>query len=247
MRELWPEPGEDLDADAVVAGDERPTPPGRPWVAVNMIASVDGATALAGVSGGLGGPADRAMFRALRGIADVVVVGAATVRAEHYGPPRPSDTIRAARVARGQRPTPRIAVVSGRMDLDPAQGLFAEAEERPLVFTGARADAARSEAMAGVATIVRAEQAEVDLATMLAVLADHGATVVLCEGGPSLNGQMVAEGLVDEWCTTVAPMLVAGPSSRPAHGAAGSGATPLRLRRVVADDDGTLLLRYTRA
>ncbi len=68
---------------------------------------------------------------------------------------------------------------------------------------------------------------------------------MLCEGGPSLNGQIVAAGLVDEWCTTLAPVVVAGPSSRPAHGEADEAATPLRLRRVLVDDDGALLLRYT--
>jgi hypothetical protein len=58
----------------------------RPAVRLNMIASIDGATAVAGVSGGLGGPADQALFAVLRSQADVVLVAAGTVRAEHYGP-----------------------------------------------------------------------------------------------------------------------------------------------------------------
>ena len=61
---------------------------GRPGVRLNMIASVDGATAVDGVSGGLGGPADRRVFGVLRSLADVVLVAAGTVRAEGYGPPR---------------------------------------------------------------------------------------------------------------------------------------------------------------
>ena len=245
MRELWPEPGEEVDPHALVAGDERPPPAGRPWVMVNMIASVDGATAVEGVSGALGGAGDKAMFRALRAVADVILVGAATVRAENYGPPRPSDATRAARVARGQHPAPRMAVVSASLMLDPTQSIFAEAEEPPLVFTGARPDETRAETLAEVATVVRAETPELTLPAVLADLTDRGARVLLCEGGPSLNGQMVTAGLVDEWCTTLAPVIVAGPSSRPAHGSAGEAATHLQLRRVIADDDGALLLRYT--
>ena len=51
-----------------------------------MIAIIDGATAVSGLSGGLGGPADQALFAVLRSQADVVPVAAGTVRAEHYGP-----------------------------------------------------------------------------------------------------------------------------------------------------------------
>ncbi len=245
MRELWPEPAGDVDPDVLVAGDERVPPPGRPWVMVNMIASVDGATAVEGVSGALGGPADKAMFRALRAVADVILVGAATVRAENYGPPRPSGATRDARIGRGQRPAPRVAVVSASLALDPTQSVFAEAEEPPLVFTGVRPDQARAEALAEVAEVVPAKAPELALPTVLADLAERGARVVLCEGGPSLNGQMVAAGLVDEWCTTLAPVIVAGRSSRPAHGTDGETAMQMRLRRVIADDDGALLVRYT--
>ena len=90
MRIRWPTPSEgedDLDPVAVVAAEARPAPPGRPWVLANMIASADGsATDAGGRSGGLGGPADKAVFGAVRAIADVVVAGAATVMAEDYGP-----------------------------------------------------------------------------------------------------------------------------------------------------------------
>jgi hypothetical protein len=84
MRRLWPDPGEVDDIAALVAAEPRPAPADRPWVLVNMIASLDGAITIAERSGGLGGPADKAMFAALRGIADVVLVGAGTARAERY-------------------------------------------------------------------------------------------------------------------------------------------------------------------
>jgi riboflavin biosynthesis pyrimidine reductase len=227
------------------AGDDRPPPPDRPWVAVNMIGSVDGATALDGLSGGLGGSGDKAVFRALRALPDVILVGAATVRAERYGPPKPSADVRARRTAQGRVPAPRLAVLSSRLDLDPAEGLFADAEQPPLVYTvgdAVRAEAAR---LAPVAEVVHQPGPSVDLDAVLRDLRGRGAQLVVCEGGPSVNGQLVAAGLVDEWCTSVAPMLAGGSSARVAHGPVPDGPRPLRLRRVLADDDGYLFLRYT--
>src|SRR5215472_15738405 len=58
-------------------------PAGR-WVRANMIASVDGAIAVEGRSGPLSGVADKLVFAVLRSLADVIVVGARTVRAERY-------------------------------------------------------------------------------------------------------------------------------------------------------------------
>ena len=84
MRQLFPE-----SIDAIEPLDvyrDLPVVEGRPAVRLNMISSVDGATAVEGRSGGLGGPADRKVFAALRSLADVVLVAAGTVRAEHYGP-----------------------------------------------------------------------------------------------------------------------------------------------------------------
>ena len=121
-------------------------PADRPWVLVNMVASLDGAITIADRSGGLGGPADKAMFSALRGVADVVMAGAGTVRAEGYGPARPSDAVRAVRRARGQAEVPRIAVVTRSLDLDLATPLFTEAVEPTIVITCASADRDRQAA-----------------------------------------------------------------------------------------------------
>lgn len=247
MRELWPESVEDVDIGARYGADPRPPHPTRPWVTVNMIASVDGATAVDGTSGGLGGPGDKAVFRALRALPDVIVVGASTVRAEGYGTPRPSGEVRAARTARGQRAAPRLAVVSGSADLDPDLGLFTDAEEPPLVFTGTDAPEERLHVLSARAEIVVGTRPEVDVVDVLDDLGRRGATRVLCEGGPSLNAQMVAEGLVDEWCLSLAPHLVAGASARAAQGAAPDVPGALTLHRVLSDDDGYLFLTYRRA
>ena len=241
MRQLLPEAIDDVDPVAAYGADARPAPPGRPWVLVNMIASIDGATTLGSVSGPLGGPADRRVFAAIRAVADVVLVGAGTVRAERYGPARARDGT--------ERPPPRIAVVTASCDLDPGLRVFAEAaadQPPPIVFTCAAGPADRRAALAEVAEVVVAGEALVDLVAALGELAGRGARVVLCEGGPTLNGQLVAADLVDEWCASIAPFLVASASSRPAVGApTPAGAVALRLDRLLAEDD-LLFGRYVR-
>ena len=57
---------------------------GAPWLFTNMVASMDGAAAVDGLSGPLGDPDDLAMFRSLRASADAIIVGAGTVNAERY-------------------------------------------------------------------------------------------------------------------------------------------------------------------
>jgi riboflavin biosynthesis pyrimidine reductase len=155
--------------------------------------------------------------------------------------------VRAARRSRGQRPAPRVAVVSGSLDLDPTLGLFADAEVAPLVVTAASADQERAERLNEVAEVVRLPGDRVDPDLMLAHLAATGVGVVLCEGGPSFNAQMVAAGVVDEWCATVAPMLVAGTAPRVAAGGTPGVRERVALHRVLADDEGYLFLRYLAA
>ncbi len=121
----------DTDAPEPLAGfvGARRTSPGeRPWVMINVVESVDGATAVSGESRGLSGPADREVFHALRGIADAIMVGAGTVRSDNYGPMRPRPGVREARTARGQSPVAPIVVISRSLDLDWASALFTEAE-----------------------------------------------------------------------------------------------------------------------
>lgn len=227
------------------AAADRPAPEGRPWVALNMVASVDGATAIDGVSGGLGGAGDKEVFRALRAAADVILVAAGTVRAEGYGPPKTAPEQQRAREDRGQAPFPRIAIVTGSLDLDPTTPVFADAPEPPLVFTGSEAPADRMAALAAVADVRRSAGSRPDLAEVLAEIGATGASMVLCEGGPSLNGQLIAAGLVDEVNLTVATTLVGGDAKRLASG--GSAApTPMVLEHLW-EHEGELCLRYRRA
>ncbi|HEY4375725.1 MAG TPA: pyrimidine reductase family protein [Acidimicrobiales bacterium] len=251
MRQLFPvlDPasgGGDVDPAAPYAAAVRPAPPGRPWVLLNMVASVDGATAVKGRSGGLGGPSDKVVFSAIRAVADVIIAGNGTVRAEGYGPPRPSAATQEARVARGQAPFPRIAVVSGSLDLDLHSSLFTTPEHRPLVITTEDPPADRLAAAAERADVVQAGHGPVDLGAALGLLAAAGHRVALVEGGPTLNGQLVAADLVDELCLTVSPHFVGGTSGRVAHGP-DAALEALELAHVLHDPvDGLLFLRYVR-
>jgi riboflavin biosynthesis pyrimidine reductase len=245
MRRLWPEAGEVDDLTALIVAEARPAPAGRPWILVNMVASLDGAITIGDRSGGLGGPGDKAVFSALRGVADVILAGAGTVRAEGYGPARPSASTRAARLARGQAEVPTIAVVTRSLDLDLTAPLFTEAEHPTIVITCATADASRQEAVAAAGELIVAGTDTVDLAEACAQLAARQVGVVTCEGGPNLNGTLLAADLVDEWDLTLSPVLVSGDAGRSSHGPYRVVPAAMRLDRML-EDDQFLLTRWVR-
>ncbi len=236
-----------LEPLAAVAAEHRPTPPDRPWLMTNMIVSADGATAVGGLSGPLGGPADLAVFLALRSVSDAIVVGGQTVRAERYRPPGPgSADARAARAARGQQERPLLAVVTASLDLEPDLPLFTDPTYRPLVATVDGADPDRRRALAAVADVAIVGDDRVDMAVLLAELGRRGHRVVLAEGGPSLNAQLITADLVDEWNLTIAPLLGAGQAKRPAQGAERSDApAAMHLDRVWLADE-LLFCRWLR-
>lgn len=246
MRALHPTV-EDLELDELYDGLTLDAGDGdRATVALGMVSSVDGAAALDGVTASLGGPADRVAFRRLRAACDAILVGAGTVRDEDYGPPGGSAAQQADRRARGLAPVPRLVIVTGRLGLDPAQRVFRDPARRPLIVTTTRADAARADALAPLADLLRLGDAVVDLPALMRRLPSLGLHRVLCEGGPSLNAALLAEDLVDEVFLTLYPALLGGGAPRIV---AGSGATrqrPLTLAGL-HEHDGELLLRYRRA
>lgn len=249
MRQLLPAgTDEDVDPVALYERDDRTPPAGRPWVLVNMVASADGATTLDGRSGGLGSSADRRVFRAIRAVADVILVGAGTVRAEQYGAPGLPEPLQARRIERGQAPLPRVAVVSRSLDLDLASPLFTGEGPVPIVVTSpASSTARRTEVAAARADLLLAGQGPaVDLAAALASLGELGAGIVLAEGGPTLNGQLHDADLVDEWCLSVAPVVAGGDARRLCEGPGTPRPRWLGLHRVL-EEDGMLFLRYVRS
>jgi riboflavin biosynthesis pyrimidine reductase len=217
---------------------------GRPWVRASMIESADGAAAVDGLSGGLGGPSDREVFGVLRALAGVILVGAATARAEGYRPARVA--ARWAALRDGRSRTPPIAVLSGRLDLDPAGALLAEAPEaaRTIVITSESAPADRRAELARHADVIIGGEHTVSAGAAVSALATRGYRDILAEGGPHLLGQLAAAGLIDELCVTISPVLAAGPAGRII---AGQGqASRLTLAHVLADEHGYLLCRYLR-
>jgi riboflavin biosynthesis pyrimidine reductase len=245
MRRLWPDPGDIDDVAGLVARDARPTPARRPWLLVNMITSLDGAVSIDNRSGGLARPADKAMFSALRAVGDVVLAGAGTVRAEHYGPARPSADLRAARRDRGQAEVPRVAIVTRSLDLDLTRPLFTEGEVRPYVLTCESSPPERRTAAAAVADVIVAGDVTVDLPAAMAALHDREVRTITCEGGPHLNGDLVLADLVDEWALTLTPLLVGGDARRSTSGPLPPAPLEMHLDRLL-EGDGLLLTRWLR-
>jgi riboflavin biosynthesis pyrimidine reductase len=224
VRQLYPEPVDPIDpADVYV---DRPAVADRPAVRLNMISSVDGATTLEGVSGGLGSLGDKRVFAVLRSLADVVLVAAGTMRAEHYGPS-----------------TVPIAVVTRTAQLDWQSAFFAEAKARPIVLTGDDAPEENLEHAAAVADVVLAGSGGVDLRRAVDALGERGFRHVLAEGGPTLNAELALAGVLDELCLTLSPKLAAGDAKRILAGPALPTPMELSVRSVLEDGD-YLFLRY---
>lgn len=227
-----------VDIESAIAAEERPMIGDRPWLFTNMVASADGGTAIDGLSGGLGGPADLAVFRSLRAEADAILVGAATVREENYRAPELSEQTRKRRRAAGRPADPRLAIVTRSLDLDPDLPLFDDPAHRPIVLTVSDAPADRRADLDGRAELIDVGTADVDLGLAIELLAEHQIQTVLSEGGPSLNGQLIHDGLIDEWNLSLSPRLLAGDSRRAAIGPVVDGPPPaMRLARVWTDDD----------
>ncbi|MEV7443625.1 pyrimidine reductase family protein [Streptomyces sp. NPDC091204] len=217
------------------------------WLRANMVSTLDGAAQHDGRSQPISGETDMRIFGTLRALADVVVVGAETVRQEGYRPARAREAFAARRAAAGQGQAPVIAVVTARMDLDFSLPLFTSPLVPTLVVTGAGAPADRvAEAVrAGAEVVVAGDGAAVDPARAVKELAERGLRRQLTEGGPRLLGQFVAADALDELCLTISPMLVAGDAQRIAGGP--SVTVPHRLAPAsVLEEAGFLFTSYRR-
>jgi len=212
-------------------------PSGRRWVRANFVATLDGsATGADGRSGTINTPPDNRVFALQRHLADAVLVGAGTVRAEGYERIKPSRP----------RPVPPALVVvsaSGRVP----EGLRTPTEGRGaglFVTCGAAGDGriARARSVLGTDAVVVAGEREVDLSAAVGALADLGLRHLLCEGGPSLFSSALAAGIVDELALTLAPTVVGGEAHRitagpPLHAPEGVALRP----RLLVEEAGTVL------
>lgn len=239
IHELDPErPVTDV-TDRVVA-EERGAPD-RPWVMLNMVTSVDGATTVEGGATPLSDSDDRELFSALRSIADVILVGAGTVRAENYRPVTPDPDRMDARVARGQRSAPRLVIVSGRLEFDTGARVFSDPDHQPTILTSEDADPDRVRSLSQIADVIAVPT--LDGASIIGALAAE--RLVLCEGGPTLNGALVTDDKVDEVNWTIAPLLASGSSKRMISGAELSPLAEMVLDRTWLGDR-SLFVRYLR-
>jgi riboflavin biosynthesis pyrimidine reductase len=251
MRSLLPEPSEPSEPLGPLGPLGEPdlaacyaVPDGDgPHLRMNFVASPDGAATLDGLTEGLQTRGDNRVFALLRDLTDVVLVGAGTIRDEGYGALRPGQRRRQWRQRHGLAEVPALAVVSGRLDLNPGAELFTGAVVRPLVITHGASPAPARAALAEVAEVIVAGESAVDLPGALAALADRGLRRILCEGGPHLFGGLLAAGCVDELCLTLTPMLTGPGAGRIVAGPLVPAPVQMRLAHLL-EEDGALFCRY---
>ena len=233
--------GEVLDDDQLL--DAYPWPPAKTWVRTTMITTLDGAAAgTDGLSSSVSSPADQLVFNTVRRLADAVLVGAGTMRAEQYTPMRAKSADAVLRQAAGQRPAPVIAVVSASLDLPWSLPVWSQSTHQPLVLTSVVADAQRLAVAQSHADVVTLP--ELKPSAIVEALASRGLRRIVCEGGPRLLRDLLADDLVDEADITIAPLVV-GTSLTPPTDMLSS---PAQFRLVqLLEDDGYLMGRYLAA
>jgi riboflavin-specific deaminase-like protein len=222
FRRLLP-PGDPAAVEEILEdlgiGDRGAGAPGRPYVMLNMVSTVDGRVTIAGRSGSLGNSADRVLFHGLRGAVDAVMAGAGTVQAERYGRIIREQSQRELRVKRGLSAEPIACVVSGRLSLPEGIPLLAEPAAHVVILTASRATLPASGAR--IEYVRAGREGTVDLPVALAELHDrYGVRTLLCEGGPQLNSRLLASGLVDELFLSLSAKLAGDPAD---------GLAPLRV------------------
>ncbi len=226
MRRLLPGPVQDVTIDEAYAAPLS-GPTDRPWVGLSMVASIDGSTVVGGDSGGLSSEHDAAVLHRLRSLADVIVVGAGTVRGEGYGPPRKA----------GQR----IGVVTRSGALDLGTELFTCGAGFVITTDDARFDVPQ-----GI-DVLRAGTGSVDLGAAIGRLGEIGGAprFVQAEGGAALNGALLDADVIDEIDVTTSPLAVGGAGPRLASGA-DDHAHRYELAQLLVDEQSFLFARWRR-
>ncbi|NDB19193.1 MAG: pyrimidine reductase family protein, partial [Actinobacteria bacterium] len=213
MRQLFPDEREVGVADLAVEylREQRPHSADRPFIRVNMVASLDGVTrGASGTSADVSGAEDREMLLMLRACADAVLVGASTVRAYPYRAPSAQPRWQQLREQAGLGPAPRLVIVSSR-GLAADNPCFADRANPPLVVVAGSCEETALSSMRGAgAQVLRLgdgpDDRGVDMHDLLAALHDAGLSRIVCEGGPSLLSQLSDAGLIDELCLTTSPV-----------------------------------------
>jgi riboflavin biosynthesis pyrimidine reductase len=198
--------------------------PETPWLRVNMVSTIDGAaTGESGLTASINNEPDQRVFRLLRELADCVVIGAGTARTEGY-PPLDVPTVVVSRSG---------SVPEKMRGADPGRVLLAT------VSVAAGLEDARD--VLGADNVLVLGSHRVDLAALKQALVDRGFGDILCEGGPHLLRDLLAQGVADELDCTFVPRMVAGVQSRITDGPPVDVALTLQ---TLVEQDGTLLGRW---
>lgn len=251
MQCLWPTPPEgvvsgtvsDTDLERIYGYPENLT---RPWVQANFVCSADGAVTLDDKSEGLSHPADKRIFLLSRDLADVILVGAGTVRAENYRGVKINGARAERRARHGLAPVPPIAVVTNSAGIEPDDPLLTDTQLPPIIIAPRSAPQDRLDKLAEAgADLLIAGERTVDLLAALDELSRRGLRRIDCEGGPHLFGELVAEDLVDQLCLSIAPLLAGAGAGRIAAGRTAGLARKMALASILYED-GFSMLRYRR-
>ncbi|CAN5469838.1 dihydrofolate reductase family protein [soil metagenome] len=231
VRRLFPEAGPSIpleDADARARLAELYGLPGADTLRINLVASVSGSAAGGDdTSETLTNRADRKILGVIRRDSDVVLVGAASVRAEGYQLPR----------------TAPLAIVTSTGDLGGHRLTVDPDRFVPLVLCPATAAATARAGLPSAEIVVVPDTAgRMSAVDIVSTLRDRGLRRIVCEGGPSLAAQMLDAGLVDELCLSTSPTV--GGVSLPMFGTSPISAHRLELAQLLADDSSTLYARW---
>lgn len=243
LRRIHPDTKE-LTAEAAVSepGLRDLAPEDRPYIVLNMISTADGRATISGRTREMGNDADRELFHALRGEVDAVMVGAGTLRVERYGRLVRDRARRERREREGLAPDPLACVVSGRLDLPGDLPLLQDSQSRVVVLTSSEEEIGEVPAQV---EYLRGGTHPLELRPLVERLrGEYDLRLVLCEGGPTLNGWLLGEGLVDELFLSVAPKLD-GDAAAPTivEGRELPGTVELELASAL-ESEGHLFLRY---
>jgi 5-amino-6-(5-phosphoribosylamino)uracil reductase len=241
---LWPEPASGVGLDEAMASFTLPSPPSdRPFVAINMVTSIDGRAQLQGSAEGLGSRADRRLMRLYRAAFDAVGSGAGTLRATGVWL-RVGDDLAERRSADGRPPNPTGVVIAGD-EAVPTEGSWFEGDEPRILVVGR--DNPTVDAPPGT-EVLRAPDPHPEPRWLLSELHRRDVRSLLLEGGPTINASFLAADCIDEVYWTVGghllgtdalPMIAAIPGGSPYETEPRRG----QLVSVLRHDD-ELFLRY---
>jgi len=241
MQRLLPDPGP-TDIDAELA-DYRPFDnplDDRPYVAVNMVSTIDGRASLGGRTVDLGTDRDIELLLKLRRRFDAVMIGAGTMRAERYGRIIKDPDARARRERIGLPHDPLAVLVSGRLDLPFDAPLFTDGGGRVLIFTNQEGPFPETATPTRFETV----QGPIRITEVLRHLRqERGIRALLSEGGPHVFGQIAAARAFDDLFLTTTSVMTGEPDEP--RLLEGGLPEPMDLRLVrLLEEDGELFARY---